>query len=124
MIRCIYNCYTNNLKAFFTTLTLLCLLLYLDLPVLAAFYPRLAVKYIHHLFSRISEGTILVIRNFLQSCYYAFTNVIIYYTMKLLSNLISEGILFKIFLGASPQTPSPLNSLSSLSFYSNYVAKL
>ena len=38
MIRCIYNCYTNNLKAFFTTynFTVPVIYLYRDL---VAFYP-------------------------------------------------------------------------------------
>ena len=70
MIRYIYNCSTNNLKAFFSisdfTVPITCIYLY---PELAAFYPRLAAEYFIYL---VSEGTVLAFRNFLKSCYYAF----------------------------------------------------
>jgi len=60
----------------------------------ASFYPWVAVKYFIY---SVSEGTKLAFRNFLQSCIYAFYN-----NTKLPSNLISESLFFKNFLGKPP----------------------
>jgi len=70
MIRCIYNCYTNNLKAFFSTSNFTVPVIYLyTQSYIATFYPRLAVKYFIY---SVSEDTVLAFRNSLQSCYYVF----------------------------------------------------
>ena len=75
---------------------------HIAVPRASCFYLKLAVEYFIY---SVSEGTVSVFRNFIQGCYCVFYKCYAVINMKLLSNLNSEGLLFKFSWEEASQTP-------------------